>query len=95
MKADEYDWFIGDPSGFIFRHHLPPICGRLKGLQSLLSFSILVASTPDDVRSYWEKLFDTAGKDGLCILDAATGMDDAKIENVRAMFDFSKEYGIY
>ena len=35
MKADEYDWFIGDPSGFIFRHHLPSICGRLKGLQSL------------------------------------------------------------
>jgi hypothetical protein len=35
MKADEYDWFFDDPSGFIFRHHLSSICGRLRGLKSL------------------------------------------------------------
>jgi uroporphyrinogen-III decarboxylase len=57
--------------------------------------SILVGGTPDDVRSYCKKLIDTAGKDGGFILDAATGLDDAKIENVRAMFDFTREYGVY
>jgi uroporphyrinogen-III decarboxylase len=64
-------------------------------IRSNIPLSILVASTPDDVRSYCKKLIDTAGKDGGFILDAATGLDDAKIENVRAMFDFTKEYGVY
>lgn len=57
--------------------------------------SILVAGTPDEVRRYCKKLIDTAGKDGGFIMDAATGLDDAKIENVRAMFDFTREYGVY
>ena len=57
--------------------------------------SLLVAGTPDDVRAYCKRLIDTAGKGGGLILDAATGLDDAKIENVRAMFDFTREYGVY
>jgi len=28
-------------------------------------------------------------------MDAAVGLEDAKPENVRAMFDFTKEYGVY
>ena len=35
MKAEEYDWFLDDPSDFIMRRHLPRICGRLKGLETL------------------------------------------------------------
>ena len=57
--------------------------------------SILVAGTPDDVRRYCKKLIDTAGKNGGFIMDAATGLDDAKIENVRAMFESTREYGVY
>ena len=57
--------------------------------------SLLVAGTPDDVRRYCKKLIDTAGKDGGFIMDAATGLDDAKIENVRAMFESTREYGMY
>jgi hypothetical protein len=57
--------------------------------------SILVAGTPDDVRRYCKKLIDTAGKDGGFIMDAATGLDDAKIENVRALFESTREYGVY
>ena len=57
--------------------------------------SILVAGTPDDVRQYCRKLIDTAGNDGGFIMDTATGVDDAKIENVQAMFDFTREYGVY
>lgn len=57
--------------------------------------SILVAGTPDDVRRYCKKLIDTAGKGGGFIMDAATGLDDAKIENVRAMFESTREYGVY
>jgi uroporphyrinogen-III decarboxylase len=57
--------------------------------------SLLVAGTPGEVRRYCKNLIDTAGKDGGFIMDAATGLDDAKIENVRAMFESTREYGIY
>ena len=57
--------------------------------------SILSTGTSDDVRQYCKKLIDLAGKDGGFIMDTATGLDDAKIENVRALFDFTREYGVY
>jgi uroporphyrinogen-III decarboxylase len=57
--------------------------------------SILATGTPDDVRSYCKKLIDVAGKGGGFIMDSSTGVDDAKPENLRAMFDFTKEYGVY
>jgi hypothetical protein len=57
--------------------------------------SLLATGNPDDVRSYCKKLIDTAGKDGGFIMDASTVIDDAKVENVRAMFDYTREYGVY
>jgi hypothetical protein len=29
------------------------------------------------------------------IVDSSTGLDDAKPDNVRTMFDLTKEYGVY
>lgn len=57
--------------------------------------SILATGTPDQVRQYCKKLIDTAGKDGGYIMDSSTGLDDAKPENVKAMFQFTKESGVY
>jgi uroporphyrinogen-III decarboxylase len=57
--------------------------------------SILVTGNPEDVKSYCRRLIDECGKGGGFIMDSSTGLDDAKPENVRAMFDFTKEYGIY
>ena len=57
--------------------------------------SILTTGTPDQVRQYCKKLIDTAGKDGGYIMDSSTGLDDAKPENVEAMFQFTKESGVY
>jgi uroporphyrinogen-III decarboxylase len=36
-----------------------------------------------------------AGKDGGFILSSGAGMQGSEPENVRAMIEFSKEYGIY
>ena len=47
------------------------------------------------MKAYCKKLIDVCGKGGGFIMDAATGLDDAKPENVRAMFEFTKEYGVY
>lgn len=57
--------------------------------------SILATGTPDDVRAYCKRLIDVCGKGGGYIMDASTGLEDAKAENIRAMFDFTREYGVY
>jgi len=57
--------------------------------------SLLAIKTPDEVRAYCKNLIDIVGKGGGYIMDASTGLDDAKPENVRAMFEFTREYGVY
>ncbi len=57
--------------------------------------SLMTTGTPDDVRAYCKKLIDYCGKDGGYIMDTSALLDDAKVENVRAMFDFTREYGVY
>jgi hypothetical protein len=47
------------------------------------------------VRGYCKNLIDTVGKKGGFIMDAAVMLDEAKPENLKAMIDFTKEYGVY
>jgi len=54
-----------------------------------------VTGSPDRVREYCKKLIDTAGRNGAFIMDASTGLDDARPENVKALFDATREYGSY
>ena len=56
---------------------------------------MLLSGTPDDVRAYCRKLIDTVGKGGGFIMDSAVMLDEAKPENLKAMIDFTKEYGVY
>jgi len=54
--------------------------------------SMLITGTPNDVREYCKKLFETVGDGGGFILDAGVGVpDEAKPENVLAMYQFAKE----
>ncbi len=58
--------------------------------------SLLCTGSPQEVRDYCKKLIDIAGKNGGYIMDGATGLpDEARPENVRAMLDFTREYGVY
>jgi uroporphyrinogen-III decarboxylase len=57
--------------------------------------SLLTAGTPDDVKTYCKRLIDHVGKDGGFIMDASAHITDAKPDNVRTMFGFTKEYGVY
>ncbi len=57
--------------------------------------SLLVTGTPDRVREYCRRLIDTVAKKGAFIIDASSGLDDARPENVRALFDAAREYGGY
>ena len=71
------------------------ILGDTVCIRGNVPLSILATGTPDDVRACCKKLIDTVGKGGGYIMDASTGLDDARPENVRALFDFTREYGVY
>ena len=57
---------------------------------------LLGVGSPDDVREYCKKVIDGVAGDGGYIMDAsAIVQNDAKVENIRAMTDFTREYGVY
>ena len=60
-----------------------------------VSASLLCMGTTQDVKDYCKKLIDVVGKGGGFIMDSAVTLDEAKTENVKAMFDFTREYGVY
>jgi hypothetical protein len=60
-----------------------------------VSSSMLKLGTPDEVKAYCKRLIDTAGKGGGFIMGNGAFFDEAKPENVKAMVDFTKEYGVY
>lgn len=57
--------------------------------------SLMCTGTPEQVRQYCKRLVDVVGKNGGLIVDGDVGIpDEARVENVRAMTDFIKEYGV-
>lgn len=57
--------------------------------------SLLNLGTPEDVRAYVKRLIEVAGKDGGLIIANGAFFDEAKPENVKAMVEAAKEYGVY
>ncbi|MGD0920019.1 MAG: uroporphyrinogen decarboxylase family protein [Thermodesulfobacteriota bacterium] len=57
--------------------------------------SMLNLGKPDEVKAYCKKLIDTAGKGGGFIMGNGAFFDEAKPENIKAMVDFTREYGVY
>ena len=57
---------------------------------------LLAVGTPDEVRAHCKKVIDTVAGDGGYIMDAsAIVQNDATVENIRAMTEFTCEYGVY
>jgi uroporphyrinogen-III decarboxylase len=57
--------------------------------------SLLNLGTPEEVRAYVKRLIEVAGKDGGLIICNGSFFDEAKPENVKAMVEAAKEYGVY
>lgn len=59
--------------------------------------SLLISGSPAEVEEHTRHLIDTIGKDGGYIMDASSAgiPKEARVENVRAMFDTVKTYGVY
>jgi hypothetical protein len=56
---------------------------------------LIAVGTPQQVKDYTKKLIDTCAKGGGYILGNGTVMEQAKPENLHAMIDTTKEYGVY
>jgi uroporphyrinogen-III decarboxylase len=57
--------------------------------------SLLQTGTVADVKDYCRKLIDVVGKGGGLIVCPRGVPDEARAENLHAMIDFTKEYGVY
>jgi hypothetical protein len=57
---------------------------------------ILAYGTPDDVRRCCKTIIDAVARDGGYIMDASAIMqNDIRVENLKALTDFTREYGTY
>lgn len=57
--------------------------------------SIMERGTKDDVKEYARKVIDVCARDGGFIMGVAHSLMDARYENMKALVDFTKEYGVY
>ena len=57
--------------------------------------SLLQVGSVQDVKDYCRKLIDVVGKGGGFIIAPRSSTDEAKPENLKAMIEFTQEYGIY
>ena len=57
--------------------------------------SLLQVGTEEEVISYCKKLIDIVGKNGGFILSPSTSVEEVKPQNLKAMIEFTKEYGVY
>jgi uroporphyrinogen-III decarboxylase len=71
------------------------ILGETACLMGNIPTSILVTGSQDDVKSHCKKLIETVGKGGGYIMAPGATSDDSKLENLKAILDAAKEYGVY
>jgi len=57
--------------------------------------SLLRVAGPQEVKDCVKRLIDEVGQDGGYILSNGAVLDEAKPENLHALIDFAKGYGIY
>jgi uroporphyrinogen-III decarboxylase len=76
-------------------HKAKDILGGHSAIMGNVPITIIATGTPEQVKACCRDLIDYCGKGGGYILCSGTQLDDAREETVRAMIDFTKEYGVY
>jgi uroporphyrinogen-III decarboxylase len=69
--------------------------GQVSCIAGNVPLDVLCTGTADDVTQYCKQLIDAAGEGGGFIFSTGAGMQGAKPANVKAMIEFSKDYGVY
>jgi hypothetical protein len=57
--------------------------------------SLLVTGTPADIKDYCHRLIETCGAGGGFILAGGANLDRGRAENLRAMMEAAREFGVY
>ncbi len=91
------------PAGSIIYHidrgdpeEVHRVLGKKFCLSGGLPNALLTFGKPDDVKAYCKKLIESIGAEGGYIMDAsAIIQSDAALENVKAMTEATREYGVY
>jgi hypothetical protein len=97
------DAFADLPAASIIYHcdqddifHVHKKLGHKFAISGGVPNTLLSFGTPDEVRACCKKIIDEVAPEGGYIMDAsAIVQNDAKIENMRALTDFTREYGVY
>ena len=71
------------------------VVGKNTCIMGNVPAGLLLTSKPDKVSDYCKDLIDTAGRNGGYIMAAGAALDEVNVENLRVMFDVTKEYGRY
>ena len=64
-------------------------------IQGNVPSSLLQTGSVQDVKDHCKKLIDVIGKDGGFIISPRSSTDEVKPENLKALIDFTHEYGVY
>jgi hypothetical protein len=89
---------VGKVLGLFDRSDMIKVKKTLGGIMCIsgnVPSSILQTGSTADVEKYCKWLIDNVGQDGGYILAPGSSMDEVKPENMKAMIDFTKEYGRY
>jgi hypothetical protein len=80
--------------GDIFKAH--KVLGEKFCLSGGIPNVMLAYSSPEDVRQHCKKVIEGVAQDGRYIMDAsAIVQNEGRVENLRAMTDATREYGVY
>ena len=71
------------------------VLGDVACISGNVPVSLLTTGSPQRVKDYCKMLIDVVGKGGGLIMDASATIGEAKPENIKAMMEFTKEYGVY
>jgi uroporphyrinogen-III decarboxylase len=96
------EYLLELPKGSIFAHmdttdmfKAKEILGGHLCISGNFPCSLVGTGTPDSVREYARKMIDVCGKDGGFIMSTRSPVDDANPECLKALIDFTIEYGVY
>jgi uroporphyrinogen-III decarboxylase len=71
------------------------ILGDIACISGNISSSMLITGTTEEIKATCRQLIDTCAPGGGYIMTNGAAIDDVKPENLKAMIDFTKEYGVY
>ena len=71
------------------------VIGNTTCIAGNVPISKIMTGTPEQVREVCKELIDTAGKGGGYVMSMGCAADEGKPDTVKAMIDFTREYGVY